>query len=131
MIEIKNVVSREITGIPKKDYYIQMQLQMEVCDLDECDFVETKFTEYDYEEDYLNDVSDKKKGVICVFIKNNESFHYEYMPFEQENYREWLQSIYTEKSSDSMIWFKNIFWKLEVYSCVLVKRQLYTSIFLR
>ena len=40
MLEIKNVVSRKITGIPKKEYWIQMQLQMEVCDLDECDFLE-------------------------------------------------------------------------------------------
>jgi predicted phage-related endonuclease len=46
MLEIKNVVSREITGIPKKEYWVQMQLQMEVCDLDECDFLETKFIEY-------------------------------------------------------------------------------------
>lgn len=123
MIEIKNVVSREINGIPKKDYYIQMQLQMEVCDLDECDFVETKFTEYDYEEDYLNDTTNVKKGVICVFIKDNESFHYEYMPLEQDDYCDWLKKINLEKSSDSFVWFRNIFWKLEVYSCVLVKRK--------
>lgn len=130
MIEIKNVVSREISGIPKKDYYIQMQLQMEVCDLDECDFVETKFTEYDYEEDYLNDQNENnvnhpiKKGVICVFIKDNSSFHYEYMPFDYKGtYQEWLEMIVSEKSTDTIIWFRNVFWKLEVYSCVLVKRK--------
>jgi putative phage-type endonuclease len=47
MLEIKNVVSRVINGIPKKEYWIQMQLQMEVCDLDYCDFLETKFVEYE------------------------------------------------------------------------------------
>ena len=41
MLEIKNIVNREITGIPKKEYWIQMQIQMEVWDLDECDFLET------------------------------------------------------------------------------------------
>ena len=46
MLEIKNVVSREISGIPKSEYWIQMQLQMEVCELNECDFLETKFIEY-------------------------------------------------------------------------------------
>ena len=46
LVEIKNVVSREINGIPKEDYWIQMQIQMEVCNLPECDFEETKFTEY-------------------------------------------------------------------------------------
>ena len=30
MLEIKNPVSREITGIPKEEYWIQMQLQMEM-----------------------------------------------------------------------------------------------------
>lgn len=50
MLEIKNVVSREITGEPKKEYAIQMQLQMEVCDLDDCDFLETKFKEFDTPE---------------------------------------------------------------------------------
>ena len=61
MLEIKNVVSREITGIPKMEYWIQMQLQMEVCNLNECDFLETKFVEYinmeDYLEDYDNDIN--------------------------------------------------------------------------
>ena len=39
MLEIKNIVNREIDGIPKKEYWIQMQLQMETCDLDECDLI--------------------------------------------------------------------------------------------
>ncbi len=124
MIEIKNVVSREINGIPKKDYYIQMQLQMEVCDLDECDFVETKFTEYSSEEEYIQDVSENKKGVMCVFIKNNESFYYEYMPLNYDGtYTEWINNIQETVSSSEMVWFRNIFWKLDVYSCVLVKRK--------
>ena len=29
MLEIKNIVNREINGIPKKEYWIQMQQQME------------------------------------------------------------------------------------------------------
>jgi hypothetical protein len=49
MLEIKNVVSREITGIPKPEYYVQMQLQMEVCDLEECDFLETKLISHSVE----------------------------------------------------------------------------------
>ena len=38
MLEIKNPVSRKLSGVPKKDYWVQMQIQMEVWDLDECDF---------------------------------------------------------------------------------------------
>jgi putative phage-type endonuclease len=55
MLEIKNIVNREITGIPKKEYWIQTQLQMEVCDLDECDFLETKFTEYENFKEFCDD----------------------------------------------------------------------------
>jgi putative phage-type endonuclease len=55
LIEIKNVVSRIITGEPKKEYFAQMQVQMEVCDLDECDFLETKFTEYPTYADFVQD----------------------------------------------------------------------------
>jgi putative phage-type endonuclease len=46
MVEIKNIVNRDIDGIPSVAYWIQMQIQMETCDLDECDFVETQFKEY-------------------------------------------------------------------------------------
>jgi hypothetical protein len=45
MLEIKNISNRIIDGIPKEEYWVQMQIQMETCDLDECDFVETRFKE--------------------------------------------------------------------------------------
>ena len=46
MLEVKNIYNREIRGIPKEEYWIQMQIQMETCDLDICDFLETRFLEY-------------------------------------------------------------------------------------
>ena len=116
MLEIKNVVSRVIDGCPKKEYYVQMQLQMEVCNLDECDFVETKFTEYEGYQQFMEDKTDNDKGVIAVFVKDNK-FIYEYMPFGS-NIDEWTDTI--QKNGE---WFKNIYWKLEVFSCVLVKRN--------
>ena len=124
MIEIKNVVSREITGIPKKDYYIQMQIQMEVCDLDECDFIETKFSEFDSEHEYFNDMSENVKGVIIVFIKDND-FFYKYMPFELHNTTDEQKNVWIENAmlDETLVWVKNVFWKLDIYSCILVKRQ--------
>jgi putative phage-type endonuclease len=124
MLEIKNVVSRVIDGCPKKEYYIQMQLQMEVCNLDECDFVETKFIEYEGYQQFMEDQTNDK-GVIAVFVKDNK-FVYEYMPFGS-NIDEWTEYIVQMKTSISencnCEWFKNIYWKLEVFSCVLVKRN--------
>lgn len=123
MIEIKNVFSRIINGIPKTEYYIQMQLQLEVCDLEECDFVETKFVEYENESSYIHDKETKYKGVIVTFIKNNQ-FVYKYMPFDCNDYEKWIDNtIYETTKDQSIIWCKNCYWKLDVYSCVLVKRN--------
>ena len=128
MIEIKNVVSREITGIPKKDYYVQVQLQLEVCNLEECDFVETKFVEYkDYDEFitdgeyiYSND-ENKRKGAIIVYIKNNSEFIYEYI--YTKNKEEFISRISNKNETHELKWCKDVFWKLEIFSCVLIPRS--------
>jgi len=69
MLEIKNIVNREITGIPLKDYWIQMQMQMECCDLDECDFLETRFKEHETEADFWVDETHSHKGVMLYFVE--------------------------------------------------------------
>lgn len=138
MVEIKNVVSREITQIPKMEYYVQMQMQMEVCDLDSCDFVETKFVEYDSFHDFEQDKCKYEKGMICVILDKTEEmskFIYEYAPlFENNNEQmdEFTKGVYKkyniDETNDTSIdqrysWFKNIYWKLDVYSCVYIPRN--------
>ena len=139
MLEIKNIVNREITGIPKKEYWVQMQLQMEVCNLDKCDFLETKFTEYSDYNDYKNDSSigvntftrskdDKFKGIIIHFHKKEGSPHYEYMPLNiltEADISSWEESIISKYESEpyNYTFLKFIYWKLEKLSCVLVLRN--------
>jgi putative phage-type endonuclease len=128
MLEIKNIVNREIDGIPKKEYWIQMQLQMEVCDLDECDFLETKFTEYENSELYWNDTTDKRKGVIMYFHTKDGKPFYKYMPFDIVSFNqvsEWQeQMVDLYQSADyNYIWMKDYYWKLDIVSCVLVCRN--------
>ena len=111
MLEIKNVVSREITGIPKMEYWIQMQLQMEVCDLNECDFLETKFIQYESEEEYREDNETEYKGVILQYLKD-ESPYYVYAPFmlmdlDSEEYKRW-EDEEIEKNKDLELITKNI-----------------------
>ena len=125
MLEIKNVVSREITGIPKMEYWIQMQLQMEVCDLNECDFLETKFLEYETEEDYLNDNEVEYKGVILQYLKD-ETPYYVYAPFMENDlnsvsYKEWENNEKNKNKHLELI--KTIYWKLIKISNVLVLRN--------
>ena len=133
MIEIKNVVSREITGIPKMEYYIQMQIQLEVCDLDECDFVETKFVEYNSYEDFKRDKYNVEKGMIIVLIENDSKFIYEYSNLFQNSEKElqeFTNEIYNKYELDhntlqneNYKWYKTVYWKLHTFSCVLVPRN--------
>jgi putative phage-type endonuclease len=123
MLEIKNVVSREITGIPKKEYATQMQLQMEVCNLDECDFLETKFIEFGSESEFYNDTSDKTKGVIIYFVRDTKPF-YVYKPLNivsRVDIESWEQE--TMEKYQELVWIQNIYWRLDVLSCILVKRD--------
>ena len=148
MLEIKNPVSREITGIPKKEYWTQMQLQMEVCDLDECDFLETKFTEYpdrlSYQVDISNEVftgsegiewfniclskDGKVKGEIIYFHTKEGKPFYVYKPLDCVNpyeINEWqVCAVETyENEPYNYTYMKTIFWKLDVLSCVQVLRK--------
>lgn len=149
MLEIKNIVNREIDGIPKKEYWIQMQLQMEVCDLDECDFLETKFTEYIDFTEYILDTTDefyededgvefqnlclskdnKMKGQIIYFHTKEGKPFYVYMPLDLihpddiENWRDYTIEYYQHNSEFKYTYMKTHFWKLEHLSCVLVCRN--------
>jgi putative phage-type endonuclease len=55
MVEIKCPYSRMPSGKPKIQYWIQMQLQMECCDMEVCDFLDIVIREYGNREAYLND----------------------------------------------------------------------------
>jgi len=131
MLEIKNPISREIDGVPKKEYWVQMQQQMEVCDLDECDFLETKFTEYANEDEFNKDgefaetVDGNMKGIIMYFSNKYGNPVYKYKPLDIDNHEDFLvwEEQQMDENEDTMSWIKNIYWKLEQISCVLVLRN--------
>jgi hypothetical protein len=134
MLEIKNVFNREITGIPIEEYWIQTQLQMQVCDCDECDFLETCFKEYEDEAAFIHDSSSDidaefhltsaktLKGVIAYFMKDGKPF-YEYAPLylTREEYDRWCEEIIDKNIG--ITWLKNIYWYLNQYSCVLIRKN--------
>ena len=136
MLEIKNIVNREITGIPKKEYWIQMQLQMEVWDLDECDFLETKFVEYPDSNSFFHELENDNdhclKGIISYFHRQDGSPFYVYKPLNINNAEEinmWEEQTVDKyqnnntNQNEKLVWIKNIYWKLDQISCVLVCRN--------
>ena len=131
MLEIKNPVSREITGVPKKEYWVQMQLQMEVCDLDECDFLETKFVEYPDYDSYRDDstiANDLYKGTIIYFHTKERKPFYLYKPLNlhlAEDISKWEEENIEKYESEpfNYSFLKFIYWKLDKLSCILVLRN--------
>ena len=122
MLEIKNIVNREIDGVPLEEYWIQMQLQMQVCKCEECDFLETRFKEYADEEEFLKDSASDfdnefhltnartLKGVFAYFIKDGGTPVYYYAPLylTRKEYDTWCEEI-IDKHTD-LVWIKNIYW---------------------
>ena len=129
MVEVKNPTTRELTGIPKKEYWIQMQLQMEVWDLDECDFLETVFKQYENKEEFLEDgdtfthtKKNKRKGIIIRFYDGEQPI-YKYPPVDvsREEFDKWYDKTLDESSNLEFVC--KIYWYLHDYSCVLVPRN--------
>ena len=137
MLEIKNIVNRDITGIPLKAYWIQMQVQMETCDLDTCDFLETRFKEYETADEFYAESSDIRRGVILHFInkmptdtENTKTYsgipRYEYMPLDVElnkkSIDKWISNTKLKLRNTHSL-YEVLYWKLPEWSCVLVERN--------
>ena len=137
----KNIFNREITGVPKQEYWIQTQIQMETCDLDECDFIETRIKEFENVNAFYQDTTHEYKGVILYFVhrmnitnQTNLSVNemntpvYKYMPLEvslssnKEEINQWIIQT-KEQYSEHLILFNTIYWYMDELSCVLIKRN--------
>jgi len=151
MIEIKCPPKRKFTEEVPLHYWMQMQGQLETCDLEECDFLQVKFLEYFTEEEYLedkyfdndndnNDNNDNEKigysstgypkGLVLTFLSKNEKgekiYEYEYADFEQsvDQLKEWALTV-VEKYNEKDCVYNCIYnwWKIERYECTLVFRD--------
>jgi len=144
MIEVKNIVNREITTVPKEEYWIQMQVQMETCDLDECDFIETRFKAFETDEAFYEDTSDHQKGVYLCFVEQNKPTDgskiiylnnnndtqtppkFVYMPLDvachPEDVDRWINQQKQALRPDYIL-HSTHYWYLDEFSCILVKRN--------
>lgn len=120
MLEIKCPTSREITGVPPRTYWVQMQIQMECCNLDMCHFLECKFSEYALEQDFLDNLhtNSHEKGVIAFDDARDGEAKYEYLfplPKKVSDIKKWCDD---HRSSALLTYFE-----LDKYSCVEVPRD--------
>jgi hypothetical protein len=105
-----------------------MQVQMEVMDLEACDFLETKFVEYESMADFYADgtfqtaAAGNAKGIILYFQKDG-MYDYAYAPFgcDEEEFKRWEEDEMNKTGGRN--WVTTLYWKLEVVLCTLVERN--------
>ncbi len=132
MVEIKCPPKRKFTKTVPGHYLMQVQGQLEVCDLDECDFFQVKIEEYESYEEYCKDIFEidgnvqngrthlnYPKGIVATF-KKDEKLSYEYFPFNKTNHE--IETIVNEYKNKENI-FEIKYWKIERYECTLVNRD--------
>ena len=74
MLEIKCPYSRKIEeGVPPIWYWVQMMIQLEVADLNQCDFLECEIKELSSEQAFIEQVIGEKQDKGILLNKINES----------------------------------------------------------
>lgn len=137
MLEIKCPPKRKFTKEVPEHYWMQMQGQLECCDLEECDFLQVKIEEYQNKEEYLEDSNLEEtigktknnfpKGLVLSFISNvngENKYHYEYSEFYKslQEIEAWSKTIISNyKNNYDTI--KYHWWRIERYECTLVLRD--------
>ena len=142
MLEIKCPGSRPITGFCPEYYYAQVQGQLEVCDLEYCDFVECKIEDYDskldYFDDFLLDSEGKcnyyynslglEKGIVIEAYdkeKGKDAFWYAPLGVNYQESYLWENKILEEEilPSTRYEYTKTTYWKATEYNELLIKRD--------
>ena len=142
MLEIKCPPNRQITGIVPHGYWVQMQLQLEVCELEECDFEECKLEEYDSQIDFLQDnycdedgkvldetrnADNMEKGAVIVYfdVENNKpGYEYHEIGIPIKDILAWVEKTKKEVFDDPNKKFTEVtYWYLTIYSVVRVERN--------
>ena len=138
MLEIKCPKSREITGVVPEHYELQVQGQLEVCDLNLCDFLECDIKEYGNLTDFIQDSLDEtnlkmnkenmEKGVIIeIYDRNKKTNIYKYLnDFTNiEDIEKWEElELNLIMNKDEFDYTGTTYWYLRKYSCVLVSRDI-------
>lgn len=128
MKEIKNPSKREIIGVPKPEYWVQTQLQLECCDLNALDFIECSIKEYDCIEDYNDDINTKYKGCIIEYWDKNEKCNRFYSKLNEniDQINNWKSTVLKDinnLNTETEPYLNIVYWKLEKYSSFRVYRD--------
>ena len=115
LVEIKCVWRRKITDDIPLYYWMQVQIQLEVCNLEECDLFQCKFVEYKNRTDYRNDKTALDKGVINGVYWKLEKYSLHTIKRDREWFEE-AQPLLKNFWDDVIYYRKNGYKNLKTYS---------------
>lgn len=115
MVEIKCPYKRKIDGTIPSQYFHQIQGQLEVCGLTECDYLECEFVAMEWDEDPDTPYT----GLIAEFRCDGAvSYEYFYAWTTTSNPTEWLE---LQKQKPNYYWTHR--WRLGTYRCSRVYKD--------
>jgi putative phage-type endonuclease len=134
MLEIKCPYQRKITGEVPLQYFYQIQGQLSVCELYECDYVECGFKEFDDLDTLLENTEDNQEiGVIVEHAYSTTGGEIQYIykysdmfskkTINAEIINDWIEK---NKIVDCNRLYKSIsvhYWALDVYNTVRIYRD--------
>lgn len=142
MLEIKCPGARPITGFCPEYYYAQVQGQLEVCDLELCDFVECKIEDYESKMDYFDDFyllpdgsvdyhyskSGLEKGIVIEAYdksKGKEKYYYGKLGMNYQQAYLWEQDIIENSilTDDNLDYLNTTYWYATEYNELLIHRR--------
>ncbi len=124
LIEIKCPVTREIDGQIPKDYYAQMQMQLQVTGCKQCEYIEAQFASQ-YNSNSIKEGPGLYNGYIALIRYANptyeKEFYYIYSPVNQTNTEDnkWQPKI--EDEEDEIV--EIIPWSLLQWSEQIVEKN--------
>jgi putative phage-type endonuclease len=119
MLEIKCPYSRKIIdGVIPDKYKMQIQGQLAVCKLKECDYIECIFKSIDNEEEYLELNDSIRHGVIAEYYNTKGEYIYYYSdinktPKECVDYIVNNKHNYINEEEGNLKFSKYTYWKLD------------------
>ena len=120
LVEYKAPVTRKLIQKIPGEYYMQMQIQMEVADIDRCDYCEMKF--YSRYNDKMLEPPAKPvhyRGYIAIIMKDGVLDRYEYSPLNPPD--DWTYLVEEDGPNERV--YELIPWWIEDYYMETVVRD--------
>lgn len=95
MLEIKCPFKRKIDGTVPKQYYYQIQGQLDVCELNECDYFECEFFKSDNINEIFEQEYEYEKGVILEKTDGTYVYSPSSYMFKKEDIEYWVNENLT------------------------------------